>query len=242
MIKIRKAGERGKTQTSWLDSNHTFSFNRHYDPEWSGFGDLLVINEDFVAPGQGFGTHSHDNMEILSYVVDGQLAHKDSTGTSSVIRPGEVQRMTAGTGVSHSEFNPSQTDPTHFLQIWIVPELKGLKPDYEQREFPKSERSGKLRLVASRYGTEGSVTIHQDVKLYNALLKAGEGVLHELALSHQAWVQVVKGEVDLNGTTLKASDGAAISDETLLKIRASKDAEILLFDLNRPWGDSSEPT
>ena len=231
MIKIRKAGERGKTQTSWLDSNHTFSFNRHYDPEWSGFGDLLVINEDFVAPGQGFGTHSHDNMEILSYVVDGQLAHKDSTGTSSVIRPGEVQRMTAGTGVSHSEFNPSQTDPTHFLQIWIVPELKGLKPDYEQREFPKSERSGKLRLVASRYGTEGSVTIHQDVKLYNALLKAGEGVLHELALSHHAWLQVVKGEVDLNGTTLKASDGAAISDETLLKIRASKDAEILLFDL-----------
>jgi redox-sensitive bicupin YhaK (pirin superfamily) len=133
MIKIRKAGERGKTQTSWLDSNHTFSINRHYDPEWSGFGDLLVINEDFVAPGQGFGTHSHDNMEILSYVVDGQLAHKDSIGTSSVIRPGEVQRMTAGTGVSHSEFNPSQTDPTHFLQIWIVPELKGLKPGYEQR-------------------------------------------------------------------------------------------------------------
>ncbi len=149
MIKIRKAGERGKTQTSWLDSNHTFSFNRHYDPEWSGFGDLLVINEDFVAPGQGFGTHSHDNMEILSYVVDGQLAHKDSTGTSSVIRPGEVQRMTAGTGVSHSEFNPSQTDPTHFLQIWIVPELKGLKPDYEQREFPKSERSGK-QVMAQR--------------------------------------------------------------------------------------------
>jgi redox-sensitive bicupin YhaK (pirin superfamily) len=139
--------------------------------------------------------------------------------------------MTAGTGVSHSEFNPSKTDPTHFLQIWIVPELKGLKPDYEQREFPKSERRGKLRLVASRYGTEGSVTIHQDVKLYNALLKAGEEVLHELALSHHGWVQVVKGEVDLNGTTLKASDGAAISDETLLKIRASKDAEILLFDL-----------
>jgi hypothetical protein len=231
MIKIRRAADRGKTRTSWLDSSHTFSFNRYYDPEWSGFRDLLVINEDFVAPGQGFGTHSHSDMEILSYVVAGELAHKDSTGTSSVIRPGDMQRMSAGTGVSHSEFNASRTDPTHFLQIWILPEVEGLKPGYEQREFSKAERSGKLRLVASRTGSDGSVTVHQDVKVYDALLAAGEEVDYKSEKDRHAWIQIVKGSVDVNGMSLDQSDGAAISDESTLTIRAKSDAEILLFDL-----------
>ena len=166
MMTVRQAHERGKTQTSWLDSNHTFSFNQYYDPRHTGFRDLLVINEDYVAPGMGFGTHGHQNMEIISYVVEGQLAHKDSTGVSSVIRPGDVQRMSAGTGVRHSEFNPSDTEPTHFLQIWIQPEREGLPPSYEQRAFPEADRRGTLRLVAARDGQDGSVTVHQDVRLY----------------------------------------------------------------------------
>jgi redox-sensitive bicupin YhaK (pirin superfamily) len=231
MIKIRRAADRGKTQTSWLDSNHTFSFNRYYDPEWTGFRDLLVINEDFVAPGQGFGTHSHNDMEILSYVVAGQLAHKDSTGTSSVIRPGDMQRMSAGTGVSHSEFNASRTEPTHFLQIWILPEVEGLKPGYEQREFAEGERSGKLLLMASRTGSDGSVTVHQDVRVYDALLATGEQVEYQLERNRHAWIQVVKGSVEVNGESLEQSDGAAIGDEVSLSIRAKTDAEILLFDL-----------
>jgi len=231
MIKVRPAGERGKTQTSWLDSSHTFSFNRYYDPRHTGFRDLLVINEDFVAPGMGFGTHSHSDMEILSYVVAGQLAHKDSTGTSAVIRPGEVQRMSAGTGVSHSEFNASATEPTHFLQIWIQPEHKGLKPGYEQRMFSEEERRAKLRLVASRDGSDGSVTMHRDVKLYDALLATGDEISHQLGADRHAWIQVVKGAVMLNGILLKAGDGAAISEETSLTLRANEEAEILLFDL-----------
>jgi len=230
MIKVRPAGERGKTQTSWLDSNHTFSFNRYYDPEWSGFGDLLVINEDFVAPSQGFGRHSHDNMEILSYVVEGALEHSDSSGGSGVIRPNELQRMSAGTGISHSEFNPSPTQRTHFLQIWILPERYGLRPEHEQREFPEGERRGRLRLIASRNGTDGSVTIHQKVKLYDAVLAAGEEVLHQLA-GRRAWVQIIKGAVTVNGVSLEMSDGAAISEETSLRIRATRESEILLFDL-----------
>jgi quercetin 2,3-dioxygenase len=231
MIKIRRAADRGKTQTSWLDSNHTFSFNRYYDPEWSGFRDLLVINEDFVAPGQGFGSHSHNDMEILSYVIAGQLAHKDSTGTSSVIRPGDMQRMSAGTGVSHSEFNASRTEPTHFLQIWILPEVEGLKPGYEQREFSEAERSGNLRLIASRTGSDGSVTVHQDVRVYDALLARGEQVEYQLERNRHAWIQVVKGSIEVADSSLEQSDGAAISDEVLLSIRAKTDAEILLFDL-----------
>jgi len=231
MIQVRRAEERGRTRTEWLDSHHTFSFNRYYDPRYTGFRDLLVINEDFVAPGRGFGAHSHQDMEILSYVVSGELAHKDSTGTSSVIRPGEVQRMTAGTGVTHSEFNPSETKPTHFLQIWIQPEQEGLKPGYEQREFPAEERRGRLRLVASRDESDGSVTIHQDVKIYDALLAAGDKVSYRLDGSRHAWVQVIKGAVTVNGTPLQASDGAAVSEETTLSIKATKDAEIILFDL-----------
>lgn len=231
MIKIRPAAERGKTQTSWLDSNHTFSFNRYYDPEWSGFRVLLVINEDYVAPGKGFGTHSHNDMEILSYVVAGQLAHKDSTGTSSVIKPGELQRMTAGTGVSHSEFNPSETAPTHFLQIWILPEREGLKPEYEQRSFPDSERRGRLRLIASRDGREGSITVNQNVNVFDASLASGTSLNHQLDGDRYAWIQVIKGTVTVNGTPLERSDGAAISEVSSINITATKDAEILLFDL-----------
>lgn len=231
MLRIRQAAERGKTKTGWLDSNHTFSFNQYHDPAWSGFRELLVINEDFVAPAKGFGTHSHRDMEILSYVVEGELAHKDSTGTSSVIRPGEMQRMTAGTGVSHSEFNPSETEPTHFLQIWIQPERTGLQPGYEQRAFSEETRSGRLRLLASRDGADDSVTVHQNVKLYDAALAAGEEVSLQLASGRHGWVQVVKGAITLNGTPLNTSDGAAINDESMMNITATEAAEILVFDL-----------
>jgi redox-sensitive bicupin YhaK (pirin superfamily) len=230
MIKVRRASERGKTRTSWLDSNHTVSFNRYYDSEWSGFGDLLVINEDFVAPGQGFGRHSHDDMEILSYVVEGALEHRDSSGGNGVIRPNELQRMSAGTGISHSEFNPSATKPTHFLQIWILPERNGLRPEYEQREFPDSERRGHLRLIGSRGGSGGSVTIHQDVKVYDAVLAVSEEVTHQLG-GRRAWIQVIRGSLTLNGASLETSDGAAISTETSLRIKAAKESELLLFDL-----------
>lgn len=232
MIKVRLGAERGKTQTSWLDSNHTFSFNRYYDPEWSGFRDLLVINEDFVAPSSGFGTHSHRDMEILSYVVSGQLAHKDSTGTSSVIKPGDLQRMSAGTGVSHSEFNPSKTEPTHFLQIWIMPDREALTPEYEDRSFPESERRGRLRLIASRDGSAGSVTIHQDVKVYDGSLNAGEEVSYQLGINRHAWIQVIEGSITINGTPLRMSDGAAIGEENHLSIQTIQDAKVLFFDLS----------
>jgi redox-sensitive bicupin YhaK (pirin superfamily) len=231
MITLRPADERGHANHGWLDTHHTFSFNTYYDPRHMGFRALRVINEDHIAPGRGFGTHGHSDMEILTYVVAGQLAHKDSMGTSAVIRPGEVQRMTAGTGVSHSEFNPSQTEPTHLLQIWLLPERKGLKPGYEQRDYPEAERRGKLRLVASRDGSNGSVTIHQDVRLYDALLAAGDEVTYRLDRDRHAWIQVVKGTVNVNDTPLATSDGAAISLETSLNIKASEEAEILLFDL-----------
>ncbi len=231
MIMVRRADERGNTQTPWLDSRHTFSFNQYYDPRYTGFRDLVVINEDEVAPGTGFGTHGHRDMEIISYVVDGELAHRDSTGVSSVIRPGDVQRMSAGTGVRHSEFNPSDTEPTHFLQIWIQPERDGLPPSYEQRTFPEADRRGALRLVASRDGQDGSVTVHQNVRLYLGMLAAGEELVHHLGDDRHAWVQVIRGEVRLNGTTLTAGDGAAVSKETGLQIQATDAAELLLFDL-----------
>lgn len=232
MIKIRPAAERGKTQTSWLDSNHTFSFNRYYDPEWSGFRDLVVINEDYVAPGMGFGTHSHRDMEILSYVVSGQLAHKDSTGTSSMLKPGDLQRMTAGTGVSHSEFNPSKTEPTHFLQIWVVPDRDSLRPEYEERAVPVSEGRGSLRLIAARDGNSGSLTIHQDVKVFDAQLAAGEAVSYQLDLDRHVWIQIIKGSITVNGTPLRISDGAAISEENIISIDADEEAHLLLFDLS----------
>ena len=231
MITLRPAAERGRADYGWLDSRHTFSFSDYYDPRHTGFRSLRVINEDRVAPGRGFGTHSHRDMEIISYVVAGRLAHKDSTGTSAVIRPGEVQRMTAGTGVSHSEFNPSGTEPTHFLQVWILPERRGLPPGYEQREFTDAERRGRLRLVASRDGAEGSLVVHQDVRLYSALLAGGEEVTHPLGAGRHAWVQLVRGAVAVNGALMAAGDGCAASAESALRIGASEDAELLLFDL-----------
>ena len=231
MITIRRAYARGTTQTAWLDGRHTFSFNQYYDPRYSGFRDLVVINEDSVAPGKGFPTHGHRDMEIISYVVEGQLTHQDSTGISSVIRPGDVQRMSAGTGVRHSEFNPSDTEPTHLLQIWIQPERDGLAPGYEQRTFPAADRRGMLRLVASRDGQEGSVTMHQDVRLYVGTLSAGEELAHHLGDDRHAWVQVIRGEVRLNDMALTAGDGAAVSKEAVLQLRTTDAAELLLFDL-----------
>ena len=231
MIEVRSRNERGKTRTGWLDSSHTFSFNRYYDPRYMGFRALRVINEDRVAPAKGFGTHSHQNMEILSYVVEGVLEHRDSSGGSGVLGPNELQRMTAGTGVSHSEYNPSKTNPTHFLQIWILPEREGLTPAYEQREFPVSERQERLRLIASRNGADGSVTIHQDARVYDAIISTGVDVTHTLSNQRHAWVQIIKGAIDVNGVALQAGDGAAISEEQSLRIAATKDAEILLFDL-----------
>ncbi len=231
MIKKRPAAERGKTRTNWLDSYHSFSFNRYYDPNYTGFRSLLVINEDFVAPAQGFGTHSHRDMEIITYVLEGSLEHKDSMGTSSVIRPGEVQRMSAGTGVAHSEYNPSPDAPVHLFQIWIEPEKKGIPPGYEQREFPLEERRGKLRLIASRTGHDGSLTIQQDTEVYVATLSAGETIVHALRPGRQAWLQVLRGAVTLNETPLRAGDGAAISDEEQLSVQAIEASEVMLFDL-----------
>ncbi len=235
MITIRPAGDRGRASFGWLDSRHSFSFGHYYDPAHMGFGPLRVINEDRVRPGQGFGRHGHSDMEIISYVLDGALEHKDSIGTGSIIRPGDVQRMSAGTGVEHSEYNASPTDPVHFLQIWILPEEDGLEPGYEQKSFGTSEKRGQLRLVGSRDGRDGSVTIHQDVDLYAALLADGESVSHALLPGRRGWLQVARGDVELNGQALAAGDGAAIASATgeplALDIAGREDAEILLFDM-----------
>ena len=225
MIRIRKAGERGHFDHGWLDTYHTFSFADYYDPEFMGFRALRVINEDRVEPGRGFGTHSHRDMEIVTYVLDGELEHRDNMGTGSVIRPGEVQRMSAGTGVLHSEVNPSRSNPVHLLQIWILPDRRGIKPEYEQKTFPDT---GKLRLVASGDGAEGSLKIHQDAKLFAGKLGS---VQYEIAAGRYAWLQVARGTVDINGQKLNAGDGAAIEDEHTLTLRGDN-AEILLFDLN----------
>lgn len=232
MIKIRKSNERGKANYGWLDTHYTFSFNTYYDPRFMGFRSLRVINEDFIAPNQGFPTHGHRDMEIITYVMSGELSHKDSMGNGTTILPNEVQRMTAGTGVSHSEYS-SPTDKTHLLQIWILPEEESLTPGYEQTFFAPEDKKGKLKLVASRAGTDGSVTIHQDVNLYSSILAKDEEVSHELAENRHAWIQVVKGEIFLKGEILQQGDGAAISDEKLLKIKSLADeSEFLLFDLN----------
>ena len=228
MIVTRRGEDRGRTQTDWLDSRHTFSFGEYYDPRHMGFRDLRVINEDRVAPGRGFGTHGHRDMEILSYVLRGALSHTDSTGGGGVIRPGDVQRMTAGRGVRHSEQNHSTTEPVHFLQIWILPEEEGLEPGYEQRTFALDEG---LTLVASRDGQGGSVTVHQDVRLWAGGLAPEERVSRELARGRHAWLQVARGDVALNGTALRAGDGAAISGEERVEIAATTPAEVLLFDL-----------
>ena len=231
MITLRKAADRFHTQTGWLDSWHTFSFGDHYDPDQMGFRALRVINDDTVQPGQGFGAHPHKDMEILSYVLEGGLSHRDSSGGGGVIRPGDVQRMSAGTGVVHSEFNASDKEPVHFLQIWIMPERRGVKPGYEQKTFAPQDRSGKLRLLASRDGREGSVTIHQDAAVYGSLLGKGEQVVFEPSGSRQVWVQVARGSIELNGQKLSAGDGAAASGERVLTLRGVDPAEVLLFDL-----------
>src|SRR5690242_17043026 len=231
MLKIRRARERGHAQHGWLESYHTFSFADYYDPAFMGFQALRVINEDRVQPGQGFGTHSHRDMEIVTYVIDGALQHKDSLGTGSVIRPGDVQRMSAGTGVSHSEFNASRGERVHFLQIWIIPEKAGLPPSYEQRAFPSPELADRLRLVASRDARDGSITVHQDVALYAAMLVPQKTLRHELRSGRHSWLQVAFGELSVNGQTVAAGDGAAISDEPKVELVAREDSEILLFDL-----------
>jgi len=232
MITIRPAQDRGTANFGWLDSRHTFSFGNYYDPNYMGFADLRVINEDKVIPGQGFGTHGHRDMEIISYVLQGALEHKDSIGTGSVIRPGDVQRMSAGTGIQHSEFNASDTEPVHFLQIWILPETKGIEPGYEQKTFTDAQKRNRLRLVGSRDGRDGSITIHQDVNLYATTLQAGETVHHLLPEERVAWLQVVRGAVQLNEQPLTAGDGAAVAQEAEITLQAtSTDAEVLLFDM-----------
>jgi redox-sensitive bicupin YhaK (pirin superfamily) len=231
MITIRRSDERGHAQHGWLDSRHTFSFADYHDPAHMGFRALRVINEDRVQPAAGFGTHAHRDMEILSYVLEGELAHKDSMGTGATIRPGDVQRMTAGTGVTHSEFNASPTEPVHFLQIWLLPERKGLTPGYEQKHFEKAQRQGRFQLLASKDGRQGSLSIHQDVALYGGLLAAGQRAELALAQGRHAWVQVARGQVKLNGQTLAQGDGAEVSDEAGLKLEGLQESEVLVFDL-----------
>jgi quercetin 2,3-dioxygenase len=232
MITIRPAQARGMANFGWLDSRHTFSFGEYYDAQHMGFANLRVINEDKVSPGQGFGTHGHRDMEIISYVLDGALEHKDSIGTGSIIRPGDVQRMSAGSGIRHSEFNASKTDPVHFLQIWILPEARDIEPGYEQKSFAAAEKQGKLRLVGSRTGRDGSITIHQDVDLYAALLQSGDSVQHDFGGDRAGWLQVARGTVQLNGQPLTAGDGAAIDDTTQITLTGTEQpAEVLLFDM-----------
>lgn len=231
MLTIRRAAERGHTDFGWLDSRHTFSFGDYTDYDHMGFHSLRVINDDRVAPGGGFPTHAHRDMEILTWVLAGGLEHRDSLGTGSVIRPGDLQRMTAGAGIRHSEFNASKTEPVHFLQIWVYPERRGLKPGYEQKSFPAADRKGQLRLIASRDGRDGSVSFHQDADVYAAALGLGQKVTHALAPGRAAWVQAATGAVSLNGQRLEAGDGAAVEEETALELVGLEDGETLVFDL-----------
>ena len=231
MITIRKSEDRGHFDLGWLDTYHTFSFDQYYDPAHMHFRSLRVINEDRVAPGQGFPTHSHRDMEIITYILSGALAHRDSMGNGSVIRPGDVQRMTAGTGVSHSEFNASETETVHLLQIWILPNARNLPPSYEEKAFADVERRGQLRLIASEDGRVGSVTIHQDARVYAALLDANHQVEHALHENRHAWLQLARGTLMLNDLELKQGDGASVSNETRLEIVAHDEVEVLLFDL-----------
>ncbi len=231
MIQVRKAEERGHFNHGWLDTYHTFSFADYLDPHHMGFRALRVINDDRVQPGQGFGMHGHRDMEIITYILEGALEHKDSLGNGSVIRTGELQRMSAGTGIRHSEFNPSKTQPVHLYQIWIEPNRRGVTPGYEQRLIPAEEKSGRLRLVASPDGAEGSFTIHQDAKLYLSTLASGQSVSHRLKDGRAAWLQVLRGEVETFGGNFEAGDGVAIADEKEVTLKASGDSEVLLFDL-----------
>ena len=231
MIQVRKAQDRGHANHGWLDTFHTFSFSTYQDRDHMKFRSLRVMNEDTVAPGQGFGTHPHNDMEIVTYVLEGALEHKDSMGNGEVLRPGEFQRMSAGTGITHSEFNPSQDEPVHLYQIWLFPERKGIKPSYEQKRFPEEERHNQMRLVASRDAEDGSLLIHTDARIYLSQISAGNEIEHELPEGRYGWLQVLRGSVSVNRVELATSDGAAISEETSLKIRANTDAEIMLFDL-----------
>ena len=231
MMKVRRANERGHAEHGWLDSYHTFSFANYYDPEWMGFRSLRVINDDLVMPGMGFGKHPHRDMEIISYVLSGSLAHKDSMGNGRVLRAGDLQYMAAGTGVEHSEFNPAKDEAVHFLQIWIQPDRTGVAPRYADKSFQDAP-AGKLHLVVSKTGRDGSLAIHQDADLWLAKLEAGNQVTHDLAQGRQAWVHIAEGEVSLNGKALRGGDAAALTEPARLKLSAATPAQVLLFDLN----------
>jgi len=231
MITIRKSKERGHFDHGWLNTYHTFSFDQYYDPRYMGFRSLRVINEDFVAAGRGFPTHGHRDMEIITYILEGALKHEDSMGNGSVIRPGDVQRMTAGTGVRHSEKNASDKERVHLLQIWIVPNADSLAPGYEQKAFSEEERRGQLRLIASEDGRDGSVTVHQDVSLFASLLDGGQDVVREMDEMRHAWIQVARGAITVNGESALQGDGVVVTGESQLTIKAEEPAEILLFDL-----------
>lgn len=231
MLHVRRSGERGYFDHGWLQTHHTFSFGDYYDPDHTQFRALRVMNEDTVAPGQGFGMHGHRDMEIVTYVLEGALQHRDSLGNGEVLRPGEFQRMTAGSGIRHSEFNPSATEPVHLYQIWLLPETRGLKPEYEQKPFPESGRLGRWQPVASPDGADGSLRIHQDARLFLANLRPEDTLNYALASGRSAWLQTLRGSVVLNGTSLTAGDGAALSNEPSLTVTASEPAEVLLFDL-----------
>lgn len=231
MIKIRKSEERGHANHGWLDSYHTFSFAEYHDPNHMQFSSLRVINEDRVQPGQGFGTHGHRDMEIVSYVLEGALKHSDSMGNGSIIRPGDVQRMSAGTGVTHSEFNASQSELVHFLQIWILPKSMGLAPSYEQKHFALNDKRNRLCLVASPDGHDGSVTVQQDIRIYSSVLEKGGSVTHTLGLSRRAYVHVARGSGEVNGHLLQTGDGARVTDESTILLTGAPDAEVLIFDM-----------
>ena len=231
MLTVRKADERGHANHGWLDTWHTFSFADYQDPRHMGYGPLRVINDDTVQPGQGFGTHGHRDMEIITYVLEGALEHKDSMNNGSIIRPGNVQRMSAGTGVRHSEFNPSRDESVHFLQIWIEPSVTGVRPGYEEKQFGTAEKKGQLRLIASPDGREGSVTIHQDAYVYASMLDGKDAVTHRLAPGRRAYVHVARGSIEVNGTPLKGGDGVKISGESEISLARAAQAEVLLFDL-----------
>ena len=231
MLSLRRSEERGHANHGWLDTYHTFSFADYHDPAEMGFASLRVINDDRVQPGQGFGMHGHRDMEIITYILDGALEHKDSMGNGSVIRPGDVQRMSAGRGVLHSEFNPSRSEPVHLLQIWIEPNVRGIQPGYEEKRFNDADKKGRLRLVASPDGREGSVTIHQDAFVYASLLDGGDAVNHRLAPGRKAYVHVARGVLEVNGVRLAGGDGLKVSDEDAIALANAKKAEVLLFDL-----------
>ena len=235
MANLRAASERGRSNHGWLDSAHTFSFSSYYDARYMGFGPLRVINDDRVAPGAGFGTHGHRDMEILSYVLEGALAHKDSLGNGSVIRPGDVQRMSAGTGIQHSEFNHSSAEPVHFLQIWIVPDQVGYAPGYEQKYFSAEEKRGRLCLVASRAGREGSVSLHQDADVHAALLDGDDAVEFALNSGRLAWIQVARGELRVDGQPLREGDGLALDEPGRVRLDGARAAEVLLFEMTGTW-------